>query len=163
MALTLASNARQVLASSVLVVFVALLAMLIGVVIVLFPMSFSAALIALLGLLVMILMAAILPAHLNAPGGLLRGMLAIVLVVSVVWPSYVTYKFGAAPGVSPTRLVYWGLITLWSFWLMASPSLRNHLFERLRRFKLLHAILVSYVVWQLVTAAFSVSGFVCCG
>ena len=157
MALTLASNARQVLASSVLVVFVALLAMLIGVVIVLFPMSFSAALIALLGLLVMILMAAILPAQLNAPGGLLRGMLAIVLVVSVVWPSYVTYKFGAAPGVSPTRLVYWGLITLWSFWLMASPSLRNHLFERLRRFKWLHAILVSYVLWQLVTTAFSVS------
>ena len=157
MAMTLPSNTRHVLASSVMVVAVALVAMMIGVVIALFPMSFSAALIAILGLLVMILTAAILPSHLDAPGGFLRGMLAIVLVVSVVWPSYVTYKFGAAPGVSPTRLVYWGLITLWSFWLMASPALRNHLFAQLRQFKWLHAVLVTYVVWQLVTAAFSVS------
>jgi hypothetical protein len=157
MALTLPSNARQVLASSVMVVFVALLAMMIGVVIVMFPPSFSAALIAILGLLVMILMAAILPSHLDAPGGFLRGMLAIVLVVSVVWPNYVTYKFGSAPGISPTRLVYWGLITLWSFWLMASPPLRNHLFAQLGQFKWLHAVLIAYIVWSLVTAAFSVS------
>ncbi|CAN0505966.1 unnamed protein product, partial [Phaeothamnion confervicola] len=112
----------------VLVAFVALLAIISGVVIALFPPTFTAALTAILGLLVMILLAAILPAHMDAPGGFPRGMLAIVLVVSAIWPGYVTYKFGAAPGVSPTRLVYWGLITLWSFWLLASPALRNHLF-----------------------------------
>ena len=157
MAMTLPSNTRQVLLSAVMVVFVALLAMMIGVVIVLFPPSFSAALIAILGLLVMILMAAIMPSHLDAPGGFLRGVLAIVLVALAVWPNYVAYKFGAAPGVNPTRLVYWGLITLWSFWLMASPPLRNHLFAQLRQFKWLHAILFTYVLWQLVTTAVSVS------
>ena len=157
MALTLPSNTGRVLASSALIVGIALIAAMMGFVVALFPISFSLGLIGLLGLLVLFLMAVILPAHLNAPGGLLRGMLSVVMVVSAVWPGYVAYKFGAAPGVNPARIVYWGMVTLWLFWLVGSPTLRAHLFAQLGRFKVLHGVLVIYAVWQLVICAFSLT------
>ena len=159
MALTLPSNTGRTLASAAFFVGVAILAALVGIIAAWFPLTFSLGLTGLLGLLVVFLMAVILPSHLHAPGGLLRGMIALVLVVSALWPGYVTFKYGAAPGMNPTRLAYWCLVMLWFFWFTASPKLRQHLFAQLGGFKGYHGLLVVFVVWQLLASAVSSSPF----
>ena len=135
MAMSLPLGSLRAMASVAMAVTLVMVAVLLSAVVVLFPITFSLVLIGLLGLSVLFLMAVILPGHIDAPGGFLRGMLAVVMVVAAVWPGYIAYKYGAAPGVNPTRLVYWGLITLWMFWLGASPGLRAQLYEKLARFK----------------------------
>lgn len=156
MALTL-SNPGRALASAAMALGLAFVALIFAAIIVIYPMSFTVGLIGLLGLSVLFLMAVILPGHLDAPGGFLRGMLAIVLVVMAVWPGYIGYKYGPIPTITPTRIVYWGLVVLWTFWLVASPRLRSQLFVQIFRYKMLHAVLGVFFFWQLVTAAFSVA------
>lgn len=155
MALTLPSRAGHVLAGTAFFVGVSLLAALLGIVAAWFPLSFSLGLAGLLGLLVIFLMAVFLPSNVRAPGGLLGGMLAVVLVVSALWPGYVTFKYSGAPGISPTRLVYWGMVLLWFFWLTASPMLRRHLFAQLGAFKGYQLLLAIYVIWQIIAATVS--------
>ncbi|MCY7308472.1 MAG: hypothetical protein LH632_20530, partial [Rhodoferax sp.] len=153
-------KAGEALATVALLAGICFFAILAAGVINLFPLMFSLGLVGVAGMLLLMVTAALMPSTADAPRSLLNRLLAVVLVVSAVWPGYIAYKYGAAPGVSPTRVVYWGLIVLWAFWFMASPVMRRHLFAQLAQAKLFHLVLGAYALWQFLASGFSITPFV---
>lgn len=141
------------------VISVLFIALLFGVVAAYFPASFTAKLIILVGGGVALFAALLVPSDTKVPLTILRRLLYILLVVWVAWPVYLSYHGLPGPGINPTRLIYWSVVALWFFWLIASRDLRAVLASRAAAFKPFVMVLFVYLGWALLCAAFSKYAF----
>lgn len=137
---------------SVGVLALALFAIFLGLLAAVFPVSYTIRIAIILSTAVIFLAALSIPVAKPAPDSFLRGLTYALLVVGIVWPVYLTYKFGPTPGLSPTRLLYWSLVLIWFFWFVASRSLRSALWSRLKSVGPFGAILVIYLLWMVICA-----------
>ena len=121
----------------------------------LFPVEFSIKLGLVIGCLVVVAISLHVPKGAKVPIVLLRGLLFTLVVVSTVWPHYLSYQGLPGPSINPTRLIYWALTGLWLFWFIGSSELRQRLSARIAMFRPFMIILVIYLAWSLVCAALS--------
>jgi O-antigen ligase len=141
------------------VLSVLFLALLFGVVAAYFPASFTAKLVILVGGGVAFFAALLVPSDTKAPLTILRRLLYILLIVWVAWPVYLSYHGLPGPGINPTRLIYWSVVALWFFWLIASRDMRALLASRVATFKPFVILLFVYLGWALFCTIFSKSTF----
>jgi hypothetical protein len=140
---------RQVFVGGILLFAIVLVAVFSGLIAGAYPPTFSVVLSGILGVGVLLISALIVPSKTVAPERLMRGALSLLLFTWVVWPSFISYKFGPLPGVNPTRLIYWGLISFWIYWVIASGNLKHQVMAALFHHKLFLAALLSFPAWQL--------------
>jgi hypothetical protein len=120
-----------------------------------FPASFSIKLVILIGCLTVLVLSLFVSAGTKVPTVLLRRLLFTLVIVSTVWPSYLSYQGSVGPTINPTRLIYWALTGLWLFWFVGSSELRERLSSRIEMFRPFIVLLVIYLAWSLVCAVFS--------
>jgi len=136
-----------------------LVAVLSGYVAATLPPNFSMAVGGVFGAGVVLASALLVPSNVMAPERLMRGVLSLLLFTWVVWPSYISYKFGPLPGINPTRLIYWGLISFWAYWVIASGNLKQQVTDALSRHKLFLTLLLALPAWQLFSSFMGAATF----
>lgn len=134
---------------------IALIAIVLGGIAALYPPSFSAQLVMLTSAGVIFLAALLIPSEASPPFHWLRRLLYALVLVAAIWPSYLSYHDLPGPDVNPTRLLYWSLVALWFFWLVASSELRSLLVSRIGHFKPFVILLIAYLSWLIVASLFS--------
>lgn len=101
--------------------------------------------------LVVWVFALLAPSHAAAPERLMKWMLNGLLLLWGAWPGYLSYKVGPLPDINPVRLLYWGLIAIWMFSMIASREFRSALWARLARFKMFFWLITLFSLWQIVS------------
>lgn len=158
--MTALSKARSFVGPTISALFIALVAVVVGGFSALLPASFSARLGFLIAGAVVVLLALLMSAGARAPRAGIRYLLFTWVVVSVVWPHYLTFRGLPGPGVNPIRLVYWSMAALWFFWFVGSKEFRHQLLARLSTFRPFVILLSAYLVWGLICSVFSKLPFV---
>lgn len=139
---------------------VMLVALFVGLFAAFMPAAYTARLgFMLVGVLVVVL-ALVFSPGVTAPARLTRRLLLLWIVVSVVWPTYLSYRGLPGPAVSPTRLVFWALLAVWFFWLIGSAEMRASLAARLAQARPFVLLLAFYLAWNIIAAVLSASPFV---
>lgn len=120
-----------------------------------FPATFAAKLGILMGGALLLVLGLLLPVNAQSPSALMQRLLFTLVLVSAIWPTYLSYHGLPGPGINPTRLVYWTLAGVWGFWFVGSKAFRAQLALRIALFRPFIALLVIYLIWAVVCAALS--------
>lgn len=89
----------------------------------------------------------------SAFGRYLTYLLPLYIVLSIVWPHYLSLNFGG-PDITPARIVLLVMLIIW-FVALISKSYRHELVHNFRQSKLFYTMLFVYLILRLFSAILS--------